>query len=265
MLESSTLEPASAETVRTELLWPDPPADLRLQSAEVHVFATWLDACRTIDRMRLFLSRDEKLRAGRFRFERDRNRFIVARAWLRAVLAHYLEISPAKIVFSYGPSGKPVLAGALAGSELQFNLAHSGALALLAVTTTAPIGIDVEHTRSIPEAEQLVCRFFSPREADFFHELEADARPAAFFNLWTRKEALLKATGEGIAHSLNRVEVSFLSHEPARLLSLPPGTLPLSRWTLRELHPAMGFTAALAVASFPILLRSFSWPTEANL
>ena len=264
MRDCAIVEPARPVT-DTELFWLQPPAALNLRPAEAHVLAFLLDDIRDLDHARSLLSRDEKARAARFHFDLHRNRFITGRAWLRTVLGNYLGLKPAKIAFKYSVSGKPALADAVANSGLKFNLAHSENVALLAVTSETEIGVDLECVRDLPDAGDLVCRFFSPRETALFHELPFNQKSTAFFNLWTRKEALLKATGEGIARSLRSVEVSFLAHEPARLLSLPAGTQPLNHWSLHELHPAPGFTAALAVASFPIHLRTFSWPPELNL
>jgi 4'-phosphopantetheinyl transferase len=163
------------------------------------------------------------------------------------VLGGYLKIEPSAVPFDYGPQGKPMLAGRLAESGLHFNLAHSEDLALLAVTTAARIGIDVERVRPLADAEVLVARFFSRRESAAFRKLPEDEQPKAFFHLWTRKEAWLKATGEGIAHSLHQVEVSFLPSEPARLLSLPPGWDSAGAWSLHHLEPALHFAGAVAI------------------
>ena len=244
-----------------ELLWAAAPEELVLHEAEVHIFAARLDIPPAGDSGRSILSRDEKARAGRFHFEMDRSRYVVARTLLRTILGRYLNVLPQKLVFSYRAAGKPVLGPPFTRTDLKFNLAHSEDLGLLAVTTATDVGVDVERVRPVPDAAELVLRFFSAREAELFAEVPPELQPPAFFNLWTRKEAWLKATGEGIAHSLKRVEVSFLSHEPTRLLAVPPDALPAARWTLRELHPAPGFAAAVAVASFPIQLRCFSWPT----
>ena len=190
----------------------------------------------------------ERERAARFHFPRDRNRFIAGRGALRQILGRYLQTDPIKLQFTYGPHGKPALAQGAEESGLQFNLAHSGGLALLAVTRSGKIGVDLERVRALKDAEGLVTRFFCPREIAAFQGLPEDQKPAAFFNLWTRKEAWLKAIGEGIGHSLNRVEVSFLPGEPARLLTLPEGPHAAARWNLRDLAPAPGFAAALAIS-----------------
>lgn len=195
------------------------------------------------------LAPSEAARAARFRFEGGRARAIAARGQLRAILGRCLGAEPAGLEFGYGPRGKPALAGVWSGSGWHFNLAHSSELALLAVTRSGPVGVDVERIRPLREVDQLVSRFFSPREDAVFQGLAAEQKPEAFFRLWTRKEAWLKATGEGITESLGRVEVSFLPGEPARLLSLPEGAAALSAWRLHDLDPGPGFVAALAVVA----------------
>jgi len=180
-------------------------------------------------------------------FETHRNRFITARAVLRSLLANYLDCAPEDLQFDYGANGKPALAGRLADSGLFFNLAHSEDLALIAVTRLGPIGVDIEQIRPISDVDELVGRFFSPRENALFQSVPADQKNIAFFNLWTRKEAWLKATGEGIAHSLSRIEVTFLPGEPASLLALPETSRSNSGWVLRELLPAPGFVGAIVL------------------
>jgi 4'-phosphopantetheinyl transferase len=166
-------------------------------------------------------------------------------------LGNYLQMPPAEVPLVYGPNGKPLLQTAGNQTTIHFNLAHSQNLALLAVTYAGQIGVDVEAVRPLNDAHELVNRFFSARESVAFESVPEAEKPEAFFNLWTRKEAWLKATGEGIGHLLNKVEVSFLPGEPAKLLSLPQNTT--SPWTLTDLAPAPGFAGALAVTSAPIL------------
>jgi exopolysaccharide biosynthesis WecB/TagA/CpsF family protein/anti-anti-sigma factor len=172
-------------------------------------------------------------------------------------LARYLDRPAGSLQFQFGSNGKPELAGDLA-ETLYFNLAHSENLALVAVGTSSGIGVDVERVRWLDDFDELVGRFFSQREATAFHRLESRIKPQAFFNLWTRKEAWLKATGEGIGHSLNRVEVTFLEGEEAKLLSLPSGQKP-EEWRMVELSPAEGFAGALAVKSEGIRVRCWEW------
>jgi 4'-phosphopantetheinyl transferase len=253
---------------RPELCWPSSPPSWSLnpprpgrdsRSVEVHVWAAPLEVTpQALEELTATLCPLERERAALFRFERDRNRFTAGRGQLRTILGRYLQTKPQAIEFAYGEHGKPFVAG-LAGSGLHFNLAHSQDLALLAVTRVAPVGVDVEHIRLPEDADQLVARFFSPRESATFQRLTREHKPAAFFNLWTRKEAWLKATGEGIGSRLDQVEVSFLPGEPARLLSLSSAAQSPATWTLHELAPAPGFAAALAVATEEVTLRCWRW------
>ncbi len=233
------------------ILWPGPPANCfeSLSPPEdlpqVHVWAGPLDLpSETREALASTLSGAELQRAARFHFEIHRNRFIAGRGLLRRILARYLATEPSGLCITYGKNGKPSLADA---PGLHFNLAHAEDLALLAVTRLGPVGVDLEHVRRLEDASQLVARFFSPGESAAYSRLEPQLQPAAFFNLWTRKEALLKATGEGIGELLNRVEVSLVPGEPARLVSAPPQFGSERTWHLFELlSPAAGFAAALA-------------------
>lgn len=217
------------------------PKVVHIWAASLEVPASWLAAFQRP------LSRDELARAARYRFDQHRNRYIAAHGWLRQLLGRYLAVPAATVEFEEGPKGKPGLGGVARASGLQFNLAHSEGLALVAIACATPVGVDVERIRTLFEAEDLVSRFFSKREADEFRALTEDQKPVAFFRLWTRKEAWLKATGEGIAHLLDQVEVSVLPAEPLRLLRLPEGFSPPSDWSLCDLAPGPGFAAALAM------------------
>jgi 4'-phosphopantetheinyl transferase len=193
------------------------------------------------------LSDEEKHRASRFRFERLTSRYVGAHGWLRHLLGGYLEQPPETIDFVYGPKGKPALLPAANPEGIQFNMAHSDGLAAIVVTRAFRIGVDVELVRPIPDADDLVERFFSKSEAAVFGTLPVAERSVAFLNLWTRKEAWLKATGEGIAQLLNTVEVSFLPGKPVRFLSLPAGYAKPDAWSLFDASPKTGVIAAIAV------------------
>jgi 4'-phosphopantetheinyl transferase len=211
------------------------------------------------------LVQEERERAERYHFERDRVRFIAGRALLRHILGGYLEIHPAELAFSYGEKGKPYVSQPGVHAALMFNLAHSEDLALLAVTRAGPVGVDVERIRPVPEVHQLVARFFSPRETAAFGTLPESQQPEAFFNLWTRKEAWLKATGAGIGGGLDQIEVSFLPGEPARVLSLGRIGDMAGQWCLRELQPAPGFTGAIAIAVPQAKIQCWQWPLPTEL
>jgi 4'-phosphopantetheinyl transferase len=251
---------SSQFTMPNYILWPLPPERWSLGTSDVHVWAARLDLpSEALVRLAAMLSQDESERAARFRFDTHRDRFIAARGILRSLLGAYLRSPPGELRFEYGPNGKPALAATFVESGVSFNLAHSEELALIAVTRLGPIGVDVEQIRPVTEPDELVARFFSPRETALFQTLPTSQKSAAFFNLWTRKEAWLKATGEGIAHSLNRVEVTFLPREPARFLSLPEGPELKSDWALRELTPATGFVGAVTIPDLQFSICNYQF------
>lgn len=212
------------------------------------------------------LSSDEQARANRFKFEKHRNRFIAGRGALRAILASYLHTDPAQLSFTYSSNGKPAFTEELAANtRIHFNLAHSGELALVAVTRLGNLGVDVESVRVIENVDELVARFFSARENEKFQRVPEEQKPAAFFNLWSRKEALLKATGEGITRSLSLVEVSFLPGEAAKLLAIAGDEVKAAEWSLRELFPATGFTGAIAIQAKELELRCWKWEANSSM
>jgi 4'-phosphopantetheinyl transferase len=242
------------------ILWPLPPDRWSLAATDVHVWAARLDLpSQALVRLAAMLSQGESERAARFRFDTHRNRFIAARGILRSLLGAYLHSPPGELRFEYGPNGKPTLATPFGESGVSFNLAHSEDLALIAVTRLGQIGVDVEQIRPVTDPDELVARFFSPRETALFQTLPSAQKNSAFFNLWTRKEAWLKATGDGIAHLLNRVEVTFLPGDPAQFLDLPERPQLHTHRALRELTPATGFVGAVALPDLQFSICNFQF------
>lgn len=221
---------------------------MQIGVSEVHVWALPLDAPQhVVERLSPALSDDERTRADRFVFERDRRRFVAARGWLRAVLGQCLGVDAGEVRFEYSAAGKPSIAPRPNQRPLHFNLSHSEELAVVAVTPLAPLGVDVERVRPLDDADALVARFFSRNEHRAFSALPADQRPPAFFALWTRKEALLKATGEGLGQPLSLVEVSFLPSEPARVIAIAGSGDRAASWRLEHLSPRAGYAGAVAI------------------
>jgi len=226
---------------------PDSALESELLPGEVHLWRIALDLSPAqLAELAGVLSPEEQERARRFHFRQDRNRFIAARGRLRTVLGGYAGIAPEQIRFQYSARGKPSLAGT--GRDVRFNLAHSRDLALLAVTLQREVGVDVEFIRPEPQEDKLAEHFFSPRETTALRSLPVADQPRAFFNCWTRKEAFLKAMGEGLPFGLNRFTVSLRPGEPAALLEAPAEAGDVSRWSLRHLEPAPGCVGAVAVA-----------------
>jgi 4'-phosphopantetheinyl transferase len=193
------------------------------------------------------LSADETERAGRFAFERDRRRYIVARARLRQLLGERLGAAPESLRFVYKPHGKPALARCPAQRDLRFNVSHCGEVAAYAFAEGREVGVDIEEVRELSDADDIAMRCFSRRERAAYMHLPVRERPQGFFNCWTRKEAFIKALGEGLSHPLEAFDVSLAPGKPARLLRV--GGVPASRcgWTLSSFEPAPGVVGAVAV------------------
>ena len=190
------------------------------------------------------LSPDERKRAEAFRFEKHRSSFVVGRAMLRFILGSYLQQQPRDIRFKYGRNGKPALDEAK--SRLHFNLAHSENRVVYAMTEAGELGVDVELVRPLPELESIAQKFFSPEECHQLLSLPAERRIEGFFNCWTRKEAYLKAVGDGLMVPLNSFQVSLLPGQPAAFLKLPGDRYPMSQWDLFHVELSDGYVGALA-------------------
>lgn len=228
--------------------WRQPSHHPTLSSEEVHVWRATLDRTASrVEELCQVLEADEAARADRYLFARDREHFIVARAFLRFLLSRYLGTEPALVRFHYDLHGKPALAGDSTGTRIRFNLSHAHGLALCAVTCDRNLGIDVEWIRPRVIEEQIAERYFCPREVAKLRALPRDQQAEAFFNCWTRKEAYVKARGEGLSIPLDQFEVSLVPDEPVALLYVRADLDQASRWSLCELHPGPGYVAALAV------------------
>jgi 4'-phosphopantetheinyl transferase len=224
---------------------PDMPSSpYALPPEMIQVWRVRLDQSPTsCARLEQLLSPGEMDRAGRFHFERDRRRFIIARGALRMILSGYLGVAPTVIAFEYGPQGKPFLG--VTASGIRFNVTHSQELALVAVARDRELGVDVEHVRPFTWKEQTPEHFFSPREVEAFRSLPDDLQQSAFFACWTRKEAYIKARGGGLSIPLECFDVSVVPGEPAALLAVRDDPMEPSRWGMAELQPAQGYMGAL--------------------
>jgi 4'-phosphopantetheinyl transferase len=223
--------------------WTAPPVSPSLATGAVHVWRIALDQKDDrLERFRGTLEPHELERAGRFHFERHRRHFVVARGFLRSVVARYLQTQPEELRFSYGAFGKPALE---ADHALHFNLSHSNEMALLAVTLDAEIGVDVEHVRADFASEEIARRFFSRAEVDVFNALPPEERVAAFFRCWTRKEAYIKAIGKGLSQALDAFDVTLAPGIAPALLRAEDDDA--SRWWLTDIDVGEGYAGALMV------------------
>jgi 4'-phosphopantetheinyl transferase len=197
---------------------------------------------------------DEKFRAGRFYFERDRNDFIAARGILRDLLGRYLHCSPHSLLLAYSKHGKPSVLEVAATPTVQFNVSHSHGLALFAFSRSRPLGVDIERIRPDIAAEEIAERYFSPQEVVELLALPPSSRAEGFFRCWTRKEAYVKAHGEGLQISLQSFHVSLSPEQPALLVSADR-----QRWSLHSLRPGDQFLGAIVAEGQDLRVHCYHW------
>lgn len=237
--------------------WQTPSTALELPPGHLHIWRVPQNVSDAVlARYWPILAADEQARANRFHFARDKNRYVVARAVLRLLIGRYLSQPPEQISFTYSEYGKP----AIPGQRLQFNVSHSGGLAMMAFCLDAEVGIDVEKKRPLTDGEQIAERFFSASEVAVFKSLSDAQRNEAFFNCWTRKEAYIKAIGEGLSCPLDVFDVTLAPGEPARLLRIRGSAAAAAAWSLFSLEPAEGFGAAVAIPGQNWQLSYWDWP-----
>ncbi len=214
---------------------------------EIHVWYKGLDSASSeAPRVLPYLSPDEKQRADRFHFDQHRNEFILSRGTLRVVLASYLGSSPESLSFEYSKHGKPALSEAYAAQKLNFNLSHTAGMMLLGVVRERRIGVDIEKIRSEFNVLEIAERFFSPQEQHGLRELATISQYDVFFRCWTRKEAYIKAKGEGLSIPLRDFDVS-LDPDHATLVATRPDETEARKWKMWNLPIAPQYAAAAVV------------------
>lgn len=233
------------------------PANLALPETELHIWQASLAVTSSaLQQFASTLSADEQKRADRFRFPRDAHRFVASRGILRTLLGRYLTAPPEQLQFCYSDRGKPALATDPA-NRLMFNISHSDDLMLCAIARHGSVGIDLEYLRPVNNLEELTQRFFSPQEHAAIHALPEALRLRSFFQHWTCKEALLKATGEGLM-SLSGIELC-IDSDIARLVSWHNAAQPVDSWFLQLFTPMPDYIAAIAVESRDRSLVFWQW------
>jgi len=212
----------------------------------VHLWQLRLDASPAeVTANYSLLSAEEKERAERFRVERPRTAFVLTRGTLRLMLAHYLGGEARDVQFRYEAHGKPFLRG---NDKVFFNVSHTDGLALLAFARARRLGVDVEKVKPDTEVEKLSERFFSERECRDLRQLTGDELKVAFFRVWTRKEAYIKATGEGLSLPLDQFDVSIAAGDRDALRATRPDAREAERWTVSDVPMQSAYAAAVAVA-----------------
>jgi 4'-phosphopantetheinyl transferase len=239
------------------MMWLNPSNSLTLSDEEAQVWRADLDLNESVQNSFLkLLSPDEKIRAQKFRFAKDSRNFIAARGILRSLIGKYLEIRPADISFQYSKFGKPSLADKY---SLQFNISHSQNIALFAFTKKLNIGVDVEFVNPDIEAKDIAANFFSKNEIMNLLALPEHEQPLGFFNCWTRKEAFIKAVGEGLSFPLDKFEVSLEPNRPAKLLATHWDPKAVSKWTMYSMSPGANFVGSLVIEGIVEQVKCWNW------
>ncbi len=229
-----------------EPTWNPPTRLTQIGKGAVHIWRVNLDLpALDVRHLEEKLSLDEKIRAGRFRFERDRTRFIAAHGILRLILGRYLKVEPNLVRICSDKNGKPKVVDETGIETIFFNLSHSQELGLYGFSKDYPIGIDIERIRDFPERGEVAGHFFSSRENDFFKGVPEREKLVEFFRCWVLKEAVIKALGDGLSYPLNVFDVSRALAEQAGLFIGEIGKE--SRFSTQVLEVGPGFTAAFAI------------------
>jgi 4'-phosphopantetheinyl transferase len=212
---------------------------------DLHIWMISLDSTIVDSAHRRWLSQDERQRAARFRFRKDASYFAARRVALRHILSSYLDQDPQCLAFELSEKGKPRLAES--GSQIEFNCSHSANEALLAVTKHVQVGVDIEQVRELANIDELAAHSLSCAESRALQTLTGGEKTAAFFRCWTRKEAFVKARGDGMTLPFNCFDVSLLPGEPAQVLDVRGPAVDSARWTLSNASTPFGFIGAVAM------------------
>jgi 4'-phosphopantetheinyl transferase len=230
-----------------------------LGKEDVHVWFAFVDDM--VPRSRSFpatLAADEIEKAGRFHFQKDRDQYMFARGLLREILSRYCGIHPGELRFWYGAHGKPALTTEHGNERLAFNLSHAPGAVIYSVTRGREVGVDLEYMSGDIDDRELAERCFSPREASVLGLLPSGLRQKAFFACWTRKEAYVKARGEGLSLDLQSFDV-LAQGDPAPRLRIESDPREAARWSLADLDAPAGYVAALAIEGNAHRVRYRQW------
>jgi 4'-phosphopantetheinyl transferase len=235
--------------------WAPTPPELNLAEGEIHVWRAYLDCGEPLlAELRSTLASDEETRANRYLQVSDRNHFVVTRGILRELLGRYVGCTGREIQFKYSPHGKPSLRSKFLDLPICFNVSHSHGLALFAFSLGRDLGVDVELVRSDFGGSDIAERYFAPQEVQELLALPTALQAEGFFLCWTRKEAYLKARGEGLHIPLESFSVSLTPGLPERLYCAD-----IARWSLRSLRPDQRYVGALVAGGHGWSLRRWDW------
>jgi len=238
--------------------WQPSAYQLPPAPGEIHVWRIDLAAGSGLPADPAMLSPDERERAARLLCENKRARFIAGRSALRRLLGHYLGDTPQALVFRYGPHGKPALVTGTSETILTFNFSHSKDLALLAVATDREVGIDIEYRHRDISVDSFARHILSKNETAALQRLPAERHQQALLTAWTRKEAYVKALGEGLARSLKSFSAGIADDEPA-VRRLEDANGEPHTWTFTPLAVHPDYLACVAAPGSDWTTRCFDW------
>ena len=249
--------------------WRNPTYPLDLPKGAIHLWKLKLNNGDVpLERYQAWLSADEQERAESFSYEEGRQKFIVSQAGLRFLIGQYQGNRPESVIFTYNPYGKPEINALRRGKSLQFNLTHSGDLALYAFAREARVGIDLELLSRRIEVKRMAPRVLSAAELESFNSLPENQQKEAYLLAWTQKEAYLKAIGTGLTREGMKitVDISPETHPAAegKGLTLPARAFPIEPWQLFAFSPEAGAIGALAVESSPSEISGYNLLLDAE-
>jgi 4'-phosphopantetheinyl transferase len=242
--------------------WSRASVPTTIAAHEIHVWRALLDAgARALATLENTLSPDERHRADRMHFQRDRRRFVVARGVLRRLLGAYLGVAASRVRFAYGGHGKPFLVSPPSAPSVSFNLSHSDDVALYAIALDRALGVDVERVGS-DSRDDVIARVFSASERQTLDALAPDARRTAAVVWWTAKEAYMKARGLGLSLDPAGLEVVRAGAALVGVRRITGDETPHEPWTVRVLDPWPGYVAALVAEGRGLSFFFREWPGE---
>ena len=240
--------------------WRAEPTELTQPWDRVDVWKVWLDSAElSTEALPGILAPDEVERARRFHFDRDRTRVTACHTALRNILARYLQMSAVEIRFRYERNGKLEIAEMQNSDGLRFNLSHSSGLAVIAVSSGRAVGVDIEKVIPKSECLEIARRFFSEREYQALSAIHESERQRAFFACWTRKEAFVKAIGDGLSYALPEFSVGVAPDAPAAIEEVIADPNAVFRWSLANLHSEDGYVGTLAFEKAPCHIQQWRW------
>lgn len=237
--------------------WKPPPNNLTLKSIETHIWRANLDKNNSnFAFLKTHLTKDEVEYAKRFKFKKHSNRFIIARGILRSLLGRYLEVTPRKIKIEYSDYGKPHFQNEKA---INFNISHSKQMAVFAFSKYCNIGIDIEFINKKIEFDEIAKRFFSKNEVKTLNSLSDKDKVIGFYNCWTRKEAFIKAVGEGLSFPLDKFEVSLEPEKPAKIIKINCPQQDVSKWSIYAIKPEHNFVGSCVLEGSIERIKYWNW------